>query len=96
MKDKCLFVAKVKKGTGEKRWSQKKTPDLRKIEILSENDQERKDGRESYPASGKKRKEREKGREKIIQEIGKATDCEIGTKTKLRMGEKCQDKKLRT
>ena len=51
-------------------------------------------------ASGKKRKEREKGREgkKLSrqQEIGKATDCEIGTKTKLRMGEKCQDKKLRT
>ena len=64
MKDKCLFVAKVKKGTGEKRWSQKKTPELRKIEILSENDQERKDGRESYPGIWKEKKGKREGKGK--------------------------------
>ena len=64
---------------------------------MSENDWERKDGRESYSGIGKERKERRGGKKlSRQQEIGKATDCEIGTKTKLRMGEKCQDKKLRT
>ena len=54
-------------------------------------------GEKNFELLRKERKERREGKKlSRQQEIGKATDCEIGTKTKLRMGEKCQDKKLRT